>query len=83
GIIPVEAMAAGTPVLVNATGGAVESVIDGETGAHVHNWSDDAELRAAVERAVACDADACRRRAHLFSADVFDSRIKEFVSSHT
>src|SRR5690606_30065645 len=40
GIIPVEAMAAGTPVLANAIGGAVESVIDGETGAHVHDWSD-------------------------------------------
>ncbi|MGO2096777.1 MAG: glycosyltransferase, partial [Candidatus Microbacterium stercoravium] len=83
GIIPVEAMAAGTPVLVNATGGAVESVVDGVTGAHVHDWSSDAELRSAVERAIACDAEACRERAQLFSADVFDRRIREFVTSHT
>lgn len=83
GIIPVEAMAAGTPVLVNATGGAVESVVDGVTGAHVRDWSSDAELRSAVERAIACDAEACRERAQLFSADVFDRRIREFVTSHT
>jgi len=83
GIIPVEAMAAGTPVIVNATGGAVESVVDGVTGAHVSDWSSDEELRAAVERAVAADADACRERAKLFGADVFDRKIREFVASHT
>lgn len=82
GIVPVEAMAAGTPVLVNATGGAVESVIDGVTGAHVHDWSSGAELRAAVERAAACDAEACRDRARTFGADVFDARIREFVARH-
>ncbi|WP_188711158.1 glycosyltransferase [Microbacterium faecale] len=83
GIIPVEAMAAGTPVLVNATGGAVESVVDGVTGAHVHDWSDDAELRAAVDTAVGCSADACRDRARDFGSDVFDRRIREFVARHT
>ncbi|MGO3662364.1 glycosyltransferase [Microbacterium gubbeenense] len=83
GIIPVEAMAAGTPVLVNATGGAVESVVDGVTGAHVHDWSSDAELRAAVDRAITSDPDACRERAKLFGADVFDRKIREFVASHT
>lgn len=83
GIIPVEAMAAGTPVLVNATGGAVESVVDGVTGAHVHDWSSDDELRAAVDRAVASDPDACRERATMFGADVFDRKIREFVTSHT
>jgi len=83
GIIPVEAMAVGTPVLVNATGGAVESVVAGETGAHIHDWKDDSELASAVERAVASSPELCRARAKLFSADVFDRRIREFVSSHT
>jgi len=83
GIIPVEAMAAGTPVLVNATGGAVESVVDGETGAHVYDWADDAELTRAVERTVASDPSRCRDRAKLFGADVFDRRIREFVAAHT
>lgn len=82
GIVPVEAMAAGTPVLVNITGGAVESVVDGETGAHVHDWSDNSELKLAVERALTSKPDRCRARAKLFGADVFETRIREFVSSH-
>ncbi|MDH4358622.1 MAG: glycosyltransferase [Candidatus Berkelbacteria bacterium] len=32
GIVPIEAMAVGTPVIAYAKGGAAESVIDGETG---------------------------------------------------
>lgn len=83
GIIPVEAMAAGTPVLVNSVGGAVESVVDGVTGAHVDDWHDDASLRAAVERAVACSADACRERAKLFDKATFERSIRSFVAKHT
>jgi glycosyltransferase involved in cell wall biosynthesis len=83
GIIPVEAMAAGTPVLVNSVGGAVESVIDGVTGAHVDNWLDEASLRAAVERAVGCSADACRARAKLFDRTTFEQRIRSFVAKYT
>lgn len=83
GIIPVEAMAAGTPVVVNAIGGAVESVVDGVTGAHVHDWGSDRELRSAVETAIACDPDACRDRARKFSADVFERKIRGFVARNT
>lgn len=82
GIIPVEAMAAGTPVIVNSTGGAVESVIDGVTGAHVHDWSDDAEVRAAVSRAILCSALACRQRAMLFTSSEFERNIRSFVARH-
>ncbi|WP_221583758.1 glycosyltransferase [Microbacterium sp. G2-8] len=83
GIIPVEAMAAGTPVLVNAVGGAVESVVDGLTGAHVQDWADDADLRAAVEKAARCSPSDCRNRATQFGQDVFDGRIRDFVARHT
>lgn len=83
GIIPVEAMAAGTPVLANAIGGAVESVIDGVTGAHVHEWRSDAELRSAVERATTASSQACVDRAAEFGVDVFERRIAEFVDRHT
>ena len=83
GIVPVEAMAAGTPVVVGAIGGAVESVVDGITGSHVNDWSDEAELRTAVARAIACDPQDCRDRSALFSESVFRERIREFVASHT
>ena len=58
GIVPVEAMASGTPVIANAVGGAAESVIDGKTGVHVHEWTR-AELSDAVERASALSAADC------------------------
>lgn len=82
GIVPVEAMASGTPVLVNAVGGASESVIDGVTGAHVHEWESASELASAVERAVSTQPSACVIRAADFRTAVFRDRILEFVGSH-
>jgi glycosyltransferase involved in cell wall biosynthesis len=49
GIVPVEAMAAGRPVIALGRGGALDSVIDGETGLFFREQTVDA-LIAAVER---------------------------------
>lgn len=82
GIVPVEAMASGTPVIANAVGGAVESVIDGVTGAHVVDWGSPTELKAAVDRAVRCNADACVRHAEAFRGINFQNKIRSFVDRH-
>jgi glycosyltransferase involved in cell wall biosynthesis len=50
GIVPVEAMAAGKPVIALGRGGASETVIDGETGVLFAHETVDA-LQAAIERA--------------------------------
>ncbi|MDF2561450.1 MAG: hypothetical protein K0R99_2896 [Microbacterium sp.] len=81
GIIPVEAMAAGTPVIANAVGGAAESVQDGTSGALVHDWASHDELRSAFERAVLATPAACREVASGFDSAVFVRKIREFVRS--
>ncbi len=81
GIIPVEAMASGTPVIANAVGGAAESVVDGVTGAIVDEWSPSA-LRDAVERAVGADPDACAARATQFGVEVFAARVSAWVTEN-
>ena len=82
GIIPVEAMAAGTPVVANALGGAAESVLDGVTGALVNEWHG-SELAEAVARAIAADPDACRDRAALFSNTRFRAELRGWVEDST
>lgn len=80
GIMPVEAMAAGTPVVGNAVGGASETVVDGETGA-LFRSTDAAELLRGVEVASAVDPSACRARASQFDGARFGARIREWIEA--
>lgn len=82
GIVPVEAMATGTPVVANAIGGTAETVIDGVTGALVHEWTR-SELSLAVSRAVDADSAACVARAFEFDTPVFVDRITNWVAEET
>jgi glycosyltransferase involved in cell wall biosynthesis len=78
GILPVEAMALGTPVVVNSVGGASESVVDGVTGVTLASF-DDRSLRAAIEKASAIDAAAAMERARLFDATHFQDSIRAWM----
>lgn len=82
GIMPVEAMATGTPVVANAVGGTAETVIDGVTGALVHEWTPMA-LKAAVERAAGARTEACVARAYEFDTSVFVGAIQNWVATAT
>ena len=80
GLIPVEAMACGTPVLALNAGGASETVVDGATGALV----DSGDVRAysdALPRALAATAATCRRRAEEFRTEAFARRVRAWVSA--
>jgi glycosyltransferase involved in cell wall biosynthesis len=78
GMMPVEAMAAGTPVIANAEGGTRESVVDGLSGVLVERFDADT-LRSAVQRAGELDRDRIRAHAARFSVDAFQSRIRTWV----
>ncbi len=82
GIVPLEAMAAGTPVIAYSAGGAPEYVTDGETGVLFKEQSPEA-LIAAVRRfeSMQLDNDKIRARAREFDVEVFRLRMREFVDA--
>jgi glycosyltransferase involved in cell wall biosynthesis len=82
GIVPLEAMAAGTPVIAWARGGVLETVIDGVTG-HLYADAGPDAVASAIrmfEAGPAPDPEACRRRAAEFSESVFLERIRSILS---
>jgi glycosyltransferase involved in cell wall biosynthesis len=79
GIMPVEAMSTGTPVVANAIGGASETVLDGLTGAHIRS-EQPAELRRALEVAASSSSEACRARAWEFDGSHFGPRISAWMA---
>jgi glycosyltransferase involved in cell wall biosynthesis len=84
GIVPVEAQACGCPVVAFAEGGAVETVIDGETGVLVHDRSTEA-FADGVARAktIAFDRDRLREHALRFSKDAFLSGFRAVLHGAT
>jgi glycosyltransferase involved in cell wall biosynthesis len=66
GMVMVEALAAGTPVLAFANGAAPEIVEHGRTGFLVN---DEDEMAAMVAKAAEIDPEECRRAAERFSPD--------------
>jgi glycosyltransferase involved in cell wall biosynthesis len=80
GIAAVEAQAAGRPVVAAAAGGALETVVDGETG--VHFPPGDAEALAEIMRCSDFDRfDPDRIASHVqrFSVHHFQTRFREAV----
>jgi glycosyltransferase involved in cell wall biosynthesis len=80
GIAPVEAQAAGRPVVAYAAGGALDTVIEGETGLFFHEQTAGA-LVDALRRLDAFDFDpsAIRRHAERFSTGLFKRELRDFV----
>ena len=80
GIVPVEAMACGTPAIVYAEGGGVESVLEGQTGLVFHEATPRA-LRAVVDSlgALSFNSQTLRARALSFSRAAFEERLRAFV----
>jgi glycosyltransferase involved in cell wall biosynthesis len=77
GIMPIEAMAAGTPVIARNVGGTAETVIDGTTGVLISDY--DTPLRVAVESAAGMSPVECRARALEFDGRDFGDRIAAWM----
>ena len=80
-IAPVEAQAAGRPVIAYRAGGALDTVIEAETGTFFHEQS--AEALAETVRAFDADAidpSACAVNASRFDANVFRDKLSRFIA---
>jgi glycosyltransferase involved in cell wall biosynthesis len=83
GIVPVEVMASGRPVIAFGKGGALDSVVHGETGLLVDEQSADAfksailafEAEEAAFSAAACQANAAR-----FSRAAFERKFQDLTA---
>jgi glycosyltransferase involved in cell wall biosynthesis len=81
GITPLEAMAAGRPVIAYAAGGVLDTLIEGETGRFFYEQSAAAlAVAVAASRADRYDPRAIRRHAEGFGHAVFLSRMREFIA---
>lgn len=81
GIMPVEAMAAGTPVLANRVGGASESVIEGNTGA-LFDPLDHTTFSAAIGRALSLERSRISDQTVRFSRQRFQEELRDWVAHH-
>jgi glycosyltransferase involved in cell wall biosynthesis len=79
-IAPVQAQAAGRPVIAYGAGGALDTVIAGQTGAFFHQQTPEALMEAV--RAFdpqTIDPDACCANARRFAVTVFEDKLSRFV----
>jgi glycosyltransferase involved in cell wall biosynthesis len=79
GIMPVEAMALGARVLVNATGGTAESVVDRVSGAHVQDFADLREVEEAMSRIEKIATGQIQQAALRFSEEQFRQNVVNWV----
>jgi glycosyltransferase involved in cell wall biosynthesis len=82
GIIPVEAMMAGTPVIAHSSGGPKETVIEGKTGVFFDEFNVE-NLNNAIKKFEKTKFDSAEisKYAQKFSRERFEKEIKKFVES--
>jgi len=83
GIVPVEAMSCGTPVIAYGKGGAKDTVIDGKTGILFEEQSIES-LQSAIDRfeEMSFDYEYISNYAKRFSKERFKREFREFVDTN-
>jgi glycosyltransferase involved in cell wall biosynthesis len=82
GIMPVEAMAAGAPVVANRLGGTSESVVHGVSG-YLADMGDESDVKRSVELAIGLNRGAIAISTSRFSAEAFRTKVADWVPSST
>lgn len=80
GIIPLEAMASGCPVIAYGRGGALETIVDQKTGLFFHQQSPES-LNQAIEQFQGCrfDHEAIARHGKSFSQERFNRQMLDYL----
>jgi glycosyltransferase involved in cell wall biosynthesis len=80
GIVPVEAMACGKPVIAYASGGVTETVVDRKTGVYFHERTPD-DLNSAIKtlHQLQLDPETIRTHALQFGRENFVRSIKKYI----
>jgi glycosyltransferase involved in cell wall biosynthesis len=83
GIMPVEAMAAGAPVIAYNSGGVKETVVEGKTGTFFDELTVES-LSSAIKKfeKMKLNSKDCIQQAQKFSKERFKKEIREFVEKH-
>ncbi|MEW6652262.1 MAG: glycosyltransferase [Bacteroidota bacterium] len=82
GIVPLEAMACGKPVIAFANGGALETVVDQKTGIYFFEQNSDAIVEAVLKlEQTTYDTQIIREHAMNFSREKFKERIKAYIGA--
>jgi glycosyltransferase involved in cell wall biosynthesis len=82
GIMPVEAMATGTPVVGLAAGGVSETVVHGTSGALVSSFDSRDDLLSAFDTLTGLEEADVKARAWEFDESIFDRRMSKWVREH-
>jgi glycosyltransferase involved in cell wall biosynthesis len=82
GITPVQAQAAGRPVIAYRGGGALDTIVEGRTGLFFDGQTVES-LRAGIDRFedMTFDPGVCRANAERFDRAVFDRELASFVEA--
>lgn len=82
GLVPLEAMSQGTPVIAYRSGGALETIKEGETGEFFDNPTAKSLAEAILRfESKEYDVDACRAQAQRFSKENFVRQVRAAIEA--
>lgn len=80
GIVPVEAMMSGVPVIAHFSGGPMETIVDGETGVFFHDLTTESLIKAMnTFESIRFSPEKIRKHAHKFSSEKFKDNITALI----